>query len=110
MDLVARAVPYVCTPAKINWLSRDEAIKESGKTGKPILYAVLFKNEWRSLKFEYHDLKDKQVADFVNNRYLAVKYVLDKPIGGAMPPRALRPCQATVSRSKVATKFVVASK
>ncbi|MBL0184701.1 MAG: hypothetical protein IPP97_03090 [Candidatus Obscuribacter sp.] len=85
MDLVARAVPYVCTPAKINWLSRDEAIKESGKTGKPILYAVLFKNEWRSLKFEYHDLKDKQVADFVNNRYLAVKYVLDKPIGGAYP-------------------------
>ncbi|MDQ5965469.1 MAG: hypothetical protein QG625_1624 [Cyanobacteriota bacterium erpe_2018_sw_39hr_WHONDRS-SW48-000098_B_bin.30] len=112
MDLVARAVPYVCTPAKINWLSRDEAIKESGKTGKPILYAVLFKNEWRSLKFEYHDLKDKQVADFINNRYLAVKYVLDKPIQtGTMPPRLIDlDRQMNVSRVESLALFVVASK
>lgn len=85
MDLVAEAVPHVCTPAKINWLSREEAIKESGKTGKPILYAVLIKDEWRSLKFEYYDLKDRQVADYINKRYLAVKYVLDKPMGYALP-------------------------
>ncbi len=112
MDLVARAVPYVCTPAKINWTSRDEAIKESGKTGKPILYAVLFKNEWRSLKFEYHDLKDKQVADFINKRYLAVKYVLDKPIKAGPVPAQLIDLdrQMNISRVESLALFVVASK
>lgn len=73
------ASPFRHSPP-IAWRTREEALAESGRTGKPILYAILVKGDDASIRLEYDDFNKKDTYEYVNANYIPVRIFLKEKI------------------------------
>jgi hypothetical protein len=73
------ASPFRHSPP-IVWRTREAALAESGRTGKPILYAILVKGDDASIRMEYDDFNKKDTYEFINANYIPVRIFLKEKI------------------------------
>lgn len=57
----------------IQWRCRDEALSESKRTKKPILYAFLARHDNASLQMYGEGFHDQKVADLINQSFIPVR-------------------------------------
>lgn len=57
----------------IQWRNRDEALSESKRTKKPILYAFLARHDNSSLQMYGDGFHDQKVADLINQSFVPVR-------------------------------------
>jgi hypothetical protein len=75
---INQAIALLPSHNYVHWRTRAEAMNESKKTHKAILFFIMGKKDGRSLELDAQALGDPRIAEVIDNEFIPVQYWFDR--------------------------------